>query len=100
MDIQNFKFVQKGHMVARFDIHIPQWGDMVIKECTLFEKDRNRWIAPPTRSFDGPDGKKGYVSLVKFNEKAFNRLQTAALAKIDDFLTSRSKPVNGGEHGN
>ena len=99
MEIQNFKFVQRGHLIGHFDILIPKW-ELTIRECSLFEKGHHRWVSLPTRSFDGQDGKKAYVPLVKFGEKAFDSLQTAALAKIDDFLTGQAEPANGGAHGN
>jgi hypothetical protein len=99
MEIQNFKFVQRGHLIGQFDILIPKW-ELTIKECSLFEKGHHRWVSLPTRSFDGQDGKKAYVPIVKFGEKVFDRLQAAALAKIDDFLTGHIEPTMRSNHGN
>lgn len=86
MEIQNFKLVSKGFVLARCDILIKAWGGLCLKEVTVFEKNGTRWITPPQREFKTPEGKRGFVSLVTFDPETFKKLQDSALAKIEEYV--------------
>jgi len=92
MEIKNFKTVNKGYIVGRFDLHIDEWGGLVIKDCTLFKKNETKWIAPPQKSFEA-EGKKMYSPLVSFRKEIFDKLQKKAIELIDIHLSSSSKEI-------
>ncbi len=96
MEIQNFKLINKGYVVARFDLHIAEWGGMTIKECTLFDKNGSKWVAPPQRSFEA-EGKKGYVSLVTFRKEIFEKIQAKAIELLEQEMSSPLSPKNQDE---
>jgi hypothetical protein len=88
MEIQNFKLINKGFVVGRFDLHIPEWGGQTIRECTCFSKNNNKWIALPQREFKTPDNKRGFIPLVKFDAAVFKKMQETALQKIEELLST------------
>lgn len=76
MEVRNFKRIDKGVLVARFDLVIPKWGDFIIHGCSWCKKDGGgEWISFPTYCLDTPEGKK-YLSHCRFLERdkqnAFN----------------------------
>lgn len=81
MEILNFESINKGHLLAKFTIRIKDWGNLTINEVLLFEKEGNRWINLPSRSYD-KGGKKKNFPLVFFPKEVLDRLQLAIIAKI------------------
>lgn len=81
MEIENYKAINKGCLIGKFDIKIPEWGDLLIRECVLFEKDNKRWVALPSKEYQ-KDGSKKHFPLIKFSPPVFERLQLSALEKL------------------
>jgi len=81
MEVENYKPINKGCLIGKFDIKIPEWGDLLIRECVLFEKDNKRWVALPSKEYQ-KDGAKKHFSLIKFSPSVFERLQLSALEKL------------------
>ena len=88
MEILNYKSIGKGCLVGKFDIEIPQWGEMKICECTVFEKDGKRWISLPGKQYESKEGQKKHFSLVKFNQDVFKKLEASALEKLIPMITA------------
>lgn len=88
MEIQNFKPIQKGCLLGKFDIIIPEWGHLTISDCVLFSKEGKRWISLPSREFQSKDGQKKHFSLIKFKPEVFKKLQDAALALLEKLIVS------------
>ena len=78
MEIQNYKQVGKGCLLARFDVFLPQW-QMTIKDCALFEKEGKQWITLPSRSYEAADGSKKHFELVHFPKERKERFQNKCL---------------------
>jgi hypothetical protein len=88
MEIENYKPIGKGCLVAKFDIKIPEWGGLSIHDCGLFKKENRRWITLPTREYQGKDGVKKHFHLIKFNPQVLEKLQAAALVQLDKFVAA------------
>jgi len=69
-------------MVAGFDIEIEQWG-VTFRNCTLFDKDGNKWISFPSKKTDGPDGKPRYFSYVTMDKEKKIAFDKTAIALLD-----------------
>lgn len=93
MEIQNYKSINKGCLIGKFDIEIKEWGELKICDCTVFEKDGKRWISLPSRQFESKDGTKKHFSLVKFNMDVFKKLEASALEKLGGQLFVPTQPI-------
>ena len=81
MKIENYKIVNKGLILSKFDVNIEQWG-LTIRDCTLFDKDGKQWVSMPSRQYKDNDGKTQYFNLIKMEEKAKERFDKAVIALI------------------
>lgn len=64
MEILNYKRIDKGCLIGRFDVKIPEWG-MTIRGCSYFEKEGKRWLGMPSSRFENKDGSvKNYDHVV------------------------------------
>jgi hypothetical protein len=90
MEIRNYKFVGRGCVVAKFDMHIAEWGGLTINDCTVFQKGDKKWISFPSREYMN-NGEKKYFQLIRFDENTLKALQSAALKKIEEIA-----PTAGG----
>ena len=80
MEINNYKEINKGCLVASFNVLIPQWG-LTLREYTLFEKDGKRWVSMPARQYKDAEGKNKNFPLVEFDKDKRARSETACLEK-------------------
>lgn len=74
---------------------------LVLRECSVHEKDGRRWIALPARPKLGSDGRQlkspkdnrpVWSKVIDFdNKEARERFQIAALAAIDELLRGRAR---------
>lgn len=81
MKINNYRDVNKGCMLSSFDVIIPTLELSI--NCTLFEKDGQKWISLPSRQYE-VDGMKKYFSLVRFSKEKHAKFQDKVLSMIDN----------------
>lgn len=81
MEINNYKPVNKGCLVAKFDVTIPEWG-ITIRDCALFEKNHEQWIGMPSRQYQAKDGSNKSFAYVLLDEKIKARFNAACLEKL------------------
>jgi hypothetical protein len=43
-------------LLGRVDVEIPKWGNVIIRDIPVFEKDGRRWCSPPSRPLLDRDG--------------------------------------------
>jgi len=91
MEIQNFKQINKGCLLAKFDIMVPQWN-MTIKDCALFEKGGKKWITLPSKQYEGADGQKKHFELVRFPKEVKERFQNKCIEKLKPMLSVPQEP--------
>ena len=93
MEILNYKPINKGFLVGKFDLQIPEWGKLTICECTLFEKDGKRWISLPSKQYE-KDGQKKHFNLIRFDLAVLKKLEAAALLLLNELV---NVPMQGSE---
>ncbi len=85
MKVEEYKELNKGALVATFNVVVPEWG-MTIRNCTLFEKGSQSWIGYPSRPYDDPEtGKKKYFNYIQFEETVKARFESAIKEEIKKF---------------
>lgn len=82
MKIHNYKPVNKGSIIASFDVEIEQWG-ITFRSCSLVAKDDNRWISFPARKITADDGKVSYYSYVFMDKEKKAGFDKSALLLLD-----------------
>lgn len=97
MEIKDYKLVNKGYLVARFNVVVPEWGGMLIRECSLFCKDNKKWINLPSRSYEDNEGKKKHFDFIIFEKSVKERFQAACLEKISQIVPDPMPPSDDGQ---
>lgn len=96
MQILNYKPINKGVLVANFDLKVKKFGDLIIRKCVLFQKGSNRWFSFPTDRVE-KDGETKYYPYIYFEDKklkeAFNDKVMQALAEHG---IKEEEPADGG----
>ena len=91
MIIKNYRQVNKGALVGGFDLQVPSWGNLVIKKCTLFQKDGRRWISFPSEKVESEDGVKYYPYLF-FEDKGMREaFGEKVLKAIDEYAKNNQE---------
>jgi DNA-binding cell septation regulator SpoVG len=87
MKISNHKFLNKGPALAVFDLTISKWGDFQIRNITLMESNKHRWLSMPNKMYVDQTGKKKYYSFVRFENSQVNiKFHEAILKAYDEFV--------------
>lgn len=84
--IENYKEINKGALIAKFNAIIPKWGDFIIHEMCYFKKDSKRWVTYPQREYE-KDGQKKYFQYNGFKDMKMNdTFKNKILESIDEYL--------------
>ena len=95
MKIDNYQEINKGCLVAKFNININEWG-LTLRECALFVKDGKKWITMPSRQYKDAEGKTKNFPLVEFDKEKRVRFEAKCLELISQ-LPPPAAPVSSGE---
>ena len=80
VECTGFRKFEKGTLLGFGDLLLPGVG-IEIKECSIHEKNGKRWVNPPSKQYEKPDGTKGYSPLIRFaDDKRYQAFQKEALA--------------------
>jgi hypothetical protein len=71
IEILKFEMVNKGSLIARFNVKMHKWGGLVIKDCSLFESNGKKWVNLPARMYE-VDGKKKYAEYIGYEDRSLN----------------------------
>ncbi len=85
MEIKNFKMINKGSMLAKFDLDFPKMG-MSIREFLLLETPRGKFISSPSRNYQDESGKKKYFNYIFFTEEKKMSFQKKCLELLEPYL--------------
>ena len=88
MEIINYKQIDKGFLIARFDVYIQKWG-FTIRGCSLFNKEGRKWISMPSHKKEMDDGSSHYFEHVSFDKSIRDRFQNSCIEKIDNGLYTK-----------
>lgn len=81
MRIENFKQINKGALVAKFDVIIEQWA-LTIRECTLFAKDGRQWVGFPARQYKDAEGANKHFNFLYMEKEAKGRFDAAVIKQL------------------
>lgn len=102
MKIINFKEINKGSLLAKFDVQIDQWGGLTIRDCCIFStKDRNgKFVALPNKQYQAKDGTQKSYGLVSFDKEMNQRFQNKCLELIEKGQYEQRTPAPEGSLNN
>jgi hypothetical protein len=84
MKALNFKPIGRGSLSGAFDLELP--SGMIVRSCSLFEKDGKRWVSGPSKKIGTGETAK-YERLVEFTSRDIaEKFNVAALAALGDHL--------------
>jgi hypothetical protein len=89
MEIEKFKRIDKGALIASFTVIIPAWG-MQIREITYFEMNGKRWISFPSRQYKDEDEKTCYFPFISMEKDMKKRFEEKVLLLLQPFLNSNT----------
>lgn len=80
IEILKFEMINKGSLIARFNVKMLKWGGLIIKDCSFFESGDKKWINLPSRQYE-VDGKKKYASYLCYEDRSMDDAFKAAIMK-------------------
>ena len=81
----DWKAFEKNTLKGFVTILLP--SGLCIRECSVHEKNGNRWIGLPGKPWNRKDGTTTYIPIIDFaNDGARVRFQNLALAAINNLL--------------
>ena len=85
IEVKEFRPYEKNTLRGFATIRLTNVG-LEIRDCTVHEKNGQRWIGLPAKSYEKDDGETGYSYLIAFYEKPrFEQFKKAVLKAIDDY---------------
>jgi hypothetical protein len=81
VDILNYKQINKGCLIGRFDVKIPEWG-ILLRGCSYFKKEGKEWLGMPCSRLEGKDGRPVSYDHVILDKPIRARFDAACLEKI------------------
>jgi hypothetical protein len=87
---RDWKALERNTLRGFVTIELP--SGLVIKECSLHERDGRRWVGLPGKPYTAKDGQTSYVNIIDFGTKqARTQFQELALKAIDELLGEDAK---------
>ena len=94
IECTGFRKFERGTLLGFADYLLSSAG-IEIKECSVHEKNGHRWVNPPSKQYEKPDGTKGYSPLIRFSDdKRYQAFQKEALLAVEKHLQGQSPPEN------
>lgn len=86
IEIQNVERVNKGSLLAKCDVLIVPWNQ-ILCDVKIFEKGPQRWIKMPCKEYTDSMGEKKYKELVRFKTPEIsNKFRDAVVEAINNYL--------------
>jgi len=86
MRVLDYKQINKGSLVGSMSMQFEEWGGLIIRDITLFQKDGRRWLSFPARAYE-KEGKTEYFQYVRFEDKIkHEEWQQKALKALQDYV--------------
>ena len=101
MEIAKLEMVNKGSLVAKFNVKMTKWGGFLIRECTLFKSGDKKWINLPSRQYEA-EGKKKYYPFNGFDDRDMEDKFKAKIMEAAEEHISKltvSEPVQSSDNG-
>ncbi len=98
MRVLDYKQINKGALLGSMSMLFEEWGGLIIRDITLFQKDGKRWLSFPARAYE-KDGKTEYFQYVRFEDKTkHEQWQQKALKALEEFA-NEPKAINHTSQG-
>lgn len=93
MEIVDYKPINKNAVQGKFNLKMPKWGNLIIRELTYFKTANKRWISFPSRQYE-KDGEKKYYSFMMFETlETANLFQEKLLTVLDQYLATHPEAM-------
>lgn len=96
MQIKNFKEINKGSLIAKFDIFFDKMG-MSIRDCALMQSGSRQWVGMPSRQYQDEHGEKKFYAYVVFSQEKRDSFQHKCLELLRPFLELSPSPSHSEE---
>lgn len=91
IEILKFEMINKGSLIARFNVKMLKWGGIIIKDWSLFEVGEKRWINAPSKQYEA-DGKKKWSPYLFYEDRALEEAFKGAIMKaVDEYMQKMSQ---------
>jgi DNA-binding cell septation regulator SpoVG len=81
--------VVKNSLQGFLSLTLP--SGMIVRECSLHQKDSSRWVSMPAREYK-KDGESKWRAVIDFSDKETGKaFQKRALAAVDELLEAGGK---------
>lgn len=96
MQIKNFKELNKGALIAKFDLYFENMG-MSIRDCAFMRSGSKEWIGMPARQYQDEMGEKKFFAFVTFSQEKYGSFQEKCKALVKPFMELSPAPSNSDE---
>jgi DNA-binding cell septation regulator SpoVG len=89
MKIENFKTFEKNSLRGFFDAILT--SGMILRGCSLFEKNGARWVGLPSKKFTDRNGVESYQAIIEFVDRdRANDFRDACVDAVDKWLAEQA----------
>lgn len=86
IEIVKYKALDHATLKAIFSIKVPKWGNFILHELKLFQKDNVSWVSFPSKEYE-KDGQKKYYSYANFEDvEVLKKFQDQILVSLETYL--------------
>ncbi len=90
-EVFNFRALVRNSLRGFFSVRLP--SGMLLHDLSLFKKEGSRWIALPSRAYQGKEGRTSYTPIVEFiNRAVSDQFRDQVLAAIDAMVPPELPP--------
>lgn len=81
MEIKNLKFINKGSLVASFDLYITKYK-VTFRDCVYMKSEKAEWINYPSREYLDNENKKKYFRYIMWDKEIESIIAEKVLALV------------------
>lgn len=84
--IEKFRAHKKNTLIGFCNVELVDLG-MIIKDCTVHQREGTTWISLPSRSYENNEGETVWTDIVIFSDREKRDVfQTAAVSAFHSFM--------------
>lgn len=92
MKINNFKRIDKGSIIARFDLEFDGLGLTIREYLYMRAQNGSSWVSSPCRTYSDQEGKKKYYSYIIISDEKKEAFQRKCIELLTPFLEQEQPP--------
>jgi len=91
MKVLNYRPINKGSLKGGFDLTLvldktAEGSEMTVHDCKLFEKNGQRWVGFPSRSYQSKEGETKYAPYVSVGKELKSKIESECLSQMDSLV--------------